>query len=249
SMPNANALLRALAAILEAEAPRGRSLLFIELDQYSASCLSLGIEQGDLMLQKMAKRLRAVFPAPTMVARLHGDTFAILGQSALLRQDHINELESLDAEDPTHPPFISVRAASLDLDSYAGSARGAMEIGALLLRRAQSRGAIEILAYEPELEAETSQRFTRSRDLYRALHGNEISIELQAQVDLRSGRIIGAEALARWTRPDGTRIPPGEFIPMAEANGLIVPIGRQVLHLACQALERLRAGGFPDISV
>ncbi len=248
-MPNANALLRALTSILEADAPRDRSILFIELDQHSASCLSLGIEQGDLMLQKMAKRLRTVFPPPTLVARLHGDTFAILGQSSLLQQDHIDELESLDPEDPTHPPFISVRAASLDLDNYAGSARGAMEIGALLLRRAQSQSSMEILPYQPELEQETNQRFTRSRDLYRALHGNEISIELQPQVDLSSGRIIGAEALARWTRHDGTRVPPGEFIPMAEANGLIVPIGRQVLHLACQALERLRTEGFPGISI
>lgn len=249
SMPNGNALVRTLERVLELPQPRERALLFIELDQYSASCLSLGMEQGDLMLQKMAQRLRAVFPAPTMVARLHDDTFAILGLAALLQQERIDELETVDPEDPTHPPFISVRAARIDLDRFQGSARGAMAVGALLLRRAQSLGTQQMLEYKSGLERETDQRFTRSRELYRALHGQEISIELQPQVALEDGRIVGAEALARWTRADGTRIPPADFIPMAEANGLIVPMGRQVLQLACQALVRLHNAGHADLSV
>jgi len=248
-MPNANALLRALEAVLTMPAPRNRTVLFIELDQYSASCLSLGMEQGDLMLRKMAARLRKVFPAPVMVARLHGDTFAILGPTALLQQSRIDELESIDLLDIEHSPFVSVRAARVDLDVYAGSPRGAMAIGALLLRRVQLQKCAGVIEYQPALEQEANQRFNRSRDLYRALHCREISIELQPQVDLQSGRIVGAEALARWTRSDGTRIPPAEFIPMAEANGLIVLIGNQVQHMACQALKRLREAGFSNIPI
>jgi EAL domain-containing protein (putative c-di-GMP-specific phosphodiesterase class I)/GGDEF domain-containing protein len=248
-MPNANALLRALEAVLEAPAPRNRTVLFIELDQYSASCLSLGMEQGDLMLRRMAARLRKVFPAPAMVARLHGDTFAILGPTVLLHQSRLDELEALDLDDVQHSPYISVRAARVDLDVYTGSSRGAMAIGALLLRRAQMQKGAGVIEYQPALEQEANQRFNRSRDLYRALQCREISIELQPQVDLQSGRIIGAEALARWTRRDGSRIPPNEFIPMAEANGLIVPIGNQVQHMACQALQRLRDAGFPNIPI
>jgi EAL domain-containing protein (putative c-di-GMP-specific phosphodiesterase class I)/GGDEF domain-containing protein len=248
-MPNANALLRALQAVLDVSTPRNRTVLFIELDQYSASCLSLGMEQGDLMLRKMADRLRKVFPAPVMVARLHGDTFAILGQTALLHQSRIDELESLDLDDLEHSPFISVRAARVDLDVYAGSPRGVMAIGALLLRRAQMQKGAGVIDYQPVHEQEANQRFNRSRDLYRALHGREISIELQPQVDLQNGRIIGAEALARWTRSDGSRIPPNEFIPIAEANGLIVLIGNQVQHMACQALQRLRQAGFANIPI
>ncbi|WP_186332152.1 putative bifunctional diguanylate cyclase/phosphodiesterase [Bordetella genomosp. 13] len=249
SMPNANALLRSLTAILDLPAPRDRSMLLIELDQYSSTCLSLGVEQGDIMLQQMARRLRAIFPAPTLVARLHDDTFAILGHTELLQQDRIDELQSVDIDDPDHPSFIRVRSARVNLDEYCGTARGAMAMGTLLLRRAQSRGATEIVEYEPGLEREMQQRFTLSRELYRALRCGEISIELQPQIDLRSGRITGAEALARWTRRDGTRVPPSEFIPVAEANGLIVPMGKQVLRLACEALAQLRDAGYPDISV
>jgi EAL domain-containing protein (putative c-di-GMP-specific phosphodiesterase class I)/PleD family two-component response regulator len=249
SMPNANALVRALAPVLDQPVPRERALLFIELNQYSDSCLSLGMEQGDLMLQKMAARLRAVFPPPSMVARLHGDTFAILGHSAVLQQDRIDQLETLDLDNPAHPSFISVRAARLDLDKYSGSARSAMAVGALLLRRGQAYGNPEVPEYQPQVERDMNRRFTQSRELYRALHSNEISIELQPQIDLHTGRILGAEALARWTRQDGTRVPPNDFIPLAEANGLIIPLGNQVLHLACQALQRLATAGFPNISV
>ncbi|MDR6215437.1 EAL domain-containing protein [Paracidovorax wautersii] len=249
AMPNGNALLRTLEQVLEVPAPRDRALLFVELDQYSASCLSLGIEQGDLMLQKMARRLSAVFPAPTVVARLYDDTFAILGHSSLLLQERIDDLETLDPDASVHPAFISVRAARIDLDCFQGSARSAMAMGTLLLRRAQSQGTQEMIEYTPGLERETDQRFTRSRELYHALHGNEISIELQPQIELNTGRIVSAEALARWTRPDGTRIPPTDFIPMAEANGLIVPMGRQVLHLACQALVQLQGDGIEDLSI
>lgn len=249
SMPNANALLRSLTAVLELPGPRDRSMLLIELDQYSSTCLSLGVEQGDIMLQQMARRLRAIFPAPTLVARLHDDTFAILGHTSLLQQDRIDELQSVDIYDPDHPSFIRVRSARVDLDHYSGTARGAMAMGTLLLRRAQSRGATEIVDYQPGLEREMQERFTLSRELYRALRSGEISIELQPQIDLRTGRITGAEALARWTRRDGTRVPPSEFIPVAEANGLIVPMGKHVLELACQALAQLRDAGYPDISV
>ncbi|GAA4341367.1 EAL domain-containing protein [Pigmentiphaga soli] len=248
-IPNANALLRHVEIVLDTPGPRNRTLLLLDLDQYSAGSLSLGIEQGDLMLKKMARRLRSVFPPPSIVARLHDDTFAVLGHSRLLRPECIVQLESLDPEDPTHPPFISIGAGRLDLDLYQGSARGAMAMASLLLKRARSQGLSQWVDYQPGIERETDQRFTRSRELYHALHGNEIGIEFQPQIELATGRIVAAEALARWTRPNGVRIPPAEFIPMAEANGLIVPLGQRVLELACRAVNALDAAGFPGVPI
>ncbi|MDB5893983.1 MAG: hypothetical protein JWQ88_1514 [Rhodoferax sp.] len=248
-IPNANALLRGIEGVLAVQAPRDRSLLFIDLDKYSQSALSLGIEQGDLMLQKMAQRLRVVFAPPCMVARLHDDIFAILGQTELLRAEYVDRLESWDPEDPTHPPFIGVGASRIDLDRYAGSARGAMAMGTLLLKRARAQGLGQLIDYEPGMESESNRRFKQSHDLYRALHQDEIRIELQPQVELATGKVVGAEALARWTLADGTRVPPIEFVQMAEANGLIVPLGRRVIELACAALARLRDAGHPELTV
>ncbi len=249
SIPNANALLRGVESVLAVDTPRDRSLLFIDLDKYSQSSLSLGIEQGDLMLKKMAQRLRMVFAPPCMVARLHDDTFGILGQTALLRAEYVDKLESWDPEDPTHPPFIGVGASRVDLDRYTGSARGAMAIGTLLLKQARAQGLSQLIDYEPGMERESNRRFTQSHDLYHALHNDEIRIELQPQVELATGRIVGAEALARWTRADGSKVPPSEFVQMAEANGLIVPLGRRVIELACAVLARLRDAGHPALSI
>lgn len=248
-LPNANALLREVESVLAIETPRDRALLFIDLDRYAQSCLSLGIEQGDLMLQKMSQRLQRVFPPPCVVTRLHDDTFGILGQTAMLRAECIGQLESVDPDHPTHPPFISVNAARIDLDRYEGTAHGAMAMGTLLLQRARTQGMSQWVDYENGMERESNRRFTQSRDLYHALHNNEIRIALQPQVDLASGAVIGAEALARWTRADGSQVPPSEFIPIAEACGLIVPLGRQIIELACQALAALRDAGHSRLPI
>ncbi len=248
-MPNANALVRVLEEFLAVPPPRDHALLLIDLDQYSESCLSLGISQGDQLLRRMANRLRRRFPSPAVVARLHDDTFGILGPGAMLGMECVSHLEAEDPDDPDFPPFISVCAARIDLDHYNGSARSAMAVGSLLLKQARRQGLSQIIGYEAGMEVAADKRYTLSHDLYHALRSDEIHIALQPQVDLASGRVVGAEALARWTKRDGTSIPPSEFIPMAEANGLIVPLGRRIIELACIALARLGSAGFGNIPV
>ncbi|MEL7939017.1 putative bifunctional diguanylate cyclase/phosphodiesterase [Pseudomonas delhiensis] len=247
SIPNGNALLRELESVLALPPPCGRTLLLVDLDQYAESSLSLGVEQGDLMLQGMARRLRGSFPPPCLVARLHEDTFAILGPTQRLSVKQLHSLELLDESD--HSPFIGIGAARLDLDAYSGSARGAIAAGLLLLKRARSEAAL-LCEYQPGMEAETSQRFQQSHALYHALRNTEgIRIVLQPQVDLLSGRVLGAEVLARWVDTDGIEVPPGVFIPIAEANGLIVPLGKRILEMACAAVREIDQAGFPDLTL
>ncbi|MDB5849325.1 MAG: hypothetical protein JWP29_3077, partial [Rhodoferax sp.] len=198
---------------------------------------------------KMAQRLRAVFAPPCMVARLHDDTFGILGQTELLRAEYVDRLEAWNPDDPTNPPFIGVGASRIDLDRYTGSARSAMAMGTLLLKQARAQSLSQLIDYEPGMERESNRRFHQSHELYHALHNGEIRIELQPQIELATGRIVGAEALARWTRADGSHVPPFEFVPVAEANGLIVPLGQQVIELACAALARLRDAGHPALTI
>lgn len=248
-IPNGNAMLRALDSVLALPPPRDRALLFVDLDQYSESCLSLGIEQGELLLAKIAHRLKRCFPPPALVARLHDDTFAILGPAAALGIEHIDRLESEDPDAPDVAPFISIGAARIDLDDYDGPAKAAMATGSLLLKQTRRQGLSQVTQYVRGMETPHNQRFTLSRELHRALRSDEIGIALQPQYDLASGRIVGAEALARWTRPDGSQIPPAAFIPMAEANGLIAPLGTRIVELGCRALARLAAAGFPNLPI
>jgi EAL domain-containing protein (putative c-di-GMP-specific phosphodiesterase class I) len=155
--------------------------------------------------------------------------------------ERINQLET--PAGATDAPFFGVDAATLDLDRFTGSAEGAIAAGLLLVKRARLTGAGKVARYEPAIEDETRQRFALSRDLYDALQRRQIDIALQPQVDLATRRIVGAEALARWTRPDGTMVPPNDFIPIAEANGLIVPLGRLVVERACEALLEIDRAG------
>ena len=246
-LPNGNALQRDLQLVLDAAEPSGYSLLVVDLDQYTHGSLALGAEQGDLLLRRMAGRLRQVYPPPCMVARLHEGTFGILGPSELLAVDPVAALEQ--GEDDQALPFLGVGAARVDLDRYEGAARGAVAAGLLLLRRMRAEGGQGVAEYRAEAEAENRARFLESRALYRAVREDRIHIELQAQICMADGRIVGAEALARWTGEDGVPVPPGRFIPIAEASGLIVPLGQRVLEQACLALRALGEAGFPDLTV
>jgi len=243
-LPSGNALQRDLEAVLAGPSRADYSLLLVDLDQYAQGSLALGPEQGDLLLRRMAGRLRQLYPPPSLVARLHEGTFGVLGASAALAADPVQVLEQAGDEEPL--PFLGVDAARIDLGGYQGSARGAIAAALMLLRRARASGAPGVAEYRPEVEQETRRRFLESRALYRAVREDRLRIELQPQFSLRSGAIIGAEVLARWNE-NGEEIPPARFIPVAEASGLIVALGRRIIEQACQALKALDAAGFPDL--
>ena len=245
-IPNGNALQRDLDTVLASPARMDYSLLLVDLDQYAQGSLALGPEQGDLLLKRMAGRLRQIYPPPCLVARLHEGTFGVLGTAPALSADPVAVLEQ--AEDDDALPFLGVDAARVDLDSYQGSARGAIAAGLLLLRRARASGAPGVIEYQAESELENRQRFTESRALYRAVHENRLHIELQPQYNLETGAIIGAEALARWTE-NGVPVPPNRFIPVAEASGLIVALGERIMEQACVALQALAVAGFPNLPI
>ncbi len=245
-IPNGNALRRELRQVLEQPRPCGQSLLVVDLGQYTDGSLALGPEQGDLLLQRMAERLARLYPPPCRVARLHEGTFAVLGPSPWLASDPVNALEQ--SEDDGETPFLRVDAARVDLDVYRGGAGGAVAAGMLLVNRIRAGGGHGVADYRVESEQEIQRRFLESRALYRALREDRITIELQAQVDLVNGAIIGAEALARWNE-DGKPVSPASFIPVAEASGLIVPLGQCVIERACEALQAMSRAGFPDLPI
>ncbi len=247
AIPNGNALQRDLVALLALPSPREASVLFLELDQYAQSSLTLGPEQGDLLLLRICDRLRQLYPPPCQVARLHDGVFAVLGPARLLTEESFAAIEQEDGETPL--PLLGIRGAQVDLDAYDGNARCAIDAGLTLLRRSRANGAHALQRYDAGMEREHGQRFLLSRALYHAVQMGKIDIALQAQVSLEDGRIIGAEALARWTGDDGVPVSPAEFIPVAEATGVIVPLGQLVVEKACQALRAISDAGFPDLTL
>jgi EAL domain-containing protein (putative c-di-GMP-specific phosphodiesterase class I) len=113
----------------------------------------------------------------------------------------------------------------------------------LALYHAKREGRGRVRFFEPAMDAEVRTRRSLERALRRALEGRELTLAYQPQLDLRTDRIVGVEALARWDRPQHGPVPPGEFVPVAEASGLILPLGAFVLGEACRQAVTWQAAG------
>jgi len=256
-LPNRRLLterLDALVAACHAGSTLG-ALLFIDLDNFKYVNDARGHATGDALLRHVAERLQSVVRARDTVARLGGDEFVILLQD--LGQDAALATER--AMGVAHK-LLAALGEEIVIDEQAYRSSGSIGV-ALPLRpgqtahdllreadtamyQAKALGRNGVALFETTMLAEAEQKLTLERDLGMALQNGELAMHLQLQVD-HAGRPIGAELLMRWRRGDGILVPPDVFIPIAEANGMIVPLGNWVLREACQAWLRLEAAGHP----
>jgi diguanylate cyclase (GGDEF)-like protein len=242
-MPNRALLLDLLKRSLARQRRRAgerTAVFFVDLDGFKAINDTLGHAAGDRLLRHIAERLSTVVRPQDTLGRLGGDEFVIVCEA--LTEEHpvvgIAERLSASLRDPfeldgeqflvTASVGIALADGFEDPDSLIAQADAAMyrskELG---------RGRYEI--FSDELRARIEKRLELERALRRAIEREELCLYYQPEVDLRSGAIIGVEALLRWQRP-GALMMPGDFIGLAEDTGLIVPIGTWVLHEALRQL-------------
>jgi diguanylate cyclase (GGDEF)-like protein len=223
--------------------PDGRAVvLFLDLDDFKRVNDRFGHEIGDELLVAFTRRLRACLRTSDLPARLGGDEFAVL----LDRGDHERATRIAERIQLAFKEPFKLSTATLRLGASAGIALGehGETTAAALLRNAdvamyaakEEKGRFEV--FDDSQAAPMRRRDALTGELERAVEQRSLEVSYQPIVELATGRVVGAEALARWHRKDAEDVAPAEFIPLAERSGLIVPIGELVQARACTQLQR-----------
>ena len=228
---------------------------FMDLDNFKFINDSHGHTIGDLLLKSVAERLNTCLRDQDTIARYGGDEFAfvLVGQrdekSIATLMDRILKTIDQPFTIDGHKFFVS---CSIGLSFYP---RDGQDVDTLLknadaaMYRAKERGRNNFQFYTPAMNKRVTERLAMESRLRQALADDEFTLHYQPKVELRSGRIVGVEALLRWYPSGGGVVSPSKFIPLAEETGLIVPIGEWVLNTACAHSKTLQENGLPPMRV
>ncbi|RAX38562.1 GGDEF domain-containing protein [Rhizobium tropici] len=254
-LPNRMLLDRKLSALLEKASRKQKPLAvaFVDLDNFKLVNDTLGHAAGDELLMAVAQRISTQVGRRGIVARIGGDEFIIVLEES---SDTVYERLTAILKDISKP--LTIDGVEIRVGCSIGVAC-AMEHGEtasdlfasadMALYRAKEAGRNSIRLFTPAMAEDARNKLIRIEELRRAVERDEFVLHYQPQKEIRSGRVIGVEALVRWQHPSEGFLLPDAFIPLAEETGLIVPLGEIVLRKACQQARAWRDRGLPDLRI
>src|SRR5437868_9378613 len=240
-LPNRNLLHdRLRQAVYAQRGTRAMAVVFIDLDHFKFVNDSLGHSTGDKLLKAMGERLRSVLREGDTVARLGGDEFVLVLNDQSNEEVIFRAMQRITAK-VAEPITLDGKelyvTASAGISLYPQDGR---DVDTLLknadaaMYRAKEHGRSNFQFYTSEMNERVNERLSLENALRRALEKKEFLLHYQQKIDLRSGSMIGVEAMVRWSHPEWGLVRPARFIPIAEETGLIVQLGEWVIYEAAR---------------
>ncbi|MEX2333080.1 MAG: EAL domain-containing protein, partial [Pseudohongiella sp.] len=231
------------------------AVMFIDLDRFKTVNDTYGHHTGDSLLTEVAQRLRKPLRDSDIVARLGGDEFVVLlhrvadkQQAGQIAQNILTMFKqpiALDEHEFVVSGSIGISLFGTDADDE----ESLMKHADTAMYAAKDDGRNSYRVFSADLHQHTQERAGLSLQLRHALERGELTLHYQAKMALSSNQVVGVEALLRWNHPELGEISPVQFIPIAEDNGLIIPIGEWVMETACQQLVAWQARGLPALTL
>nr|WP_279347180.1 bifunctional diguanylate cyclase/phosphodiesterase [Govania unica] len=242
-LPNsAMFVLRASEWLDHRRARENGVVMMINLNRFQMINESLGHESGDQLLVAVAQRMTDCLPKQALIARMGGDEFAVLlprtapGDEGFTTAQSLHEALSAPLTIDNHDLRVTASIGIAQASALNAAAEDLVKNSSIAMHRAKREGRGRTVLYHNDLTAHAKSRFEFEGDLRRALERGELSLHYQPIYSLASGELTGFEALCRWQHPERGAVPPVDFIAIAEASGLIIPLGRWALHAACAQL-------------
>ncbi|MEK4147585.1 EAL domain-containing protein [Robertmurraya sp. FSL W8-0741] len=232
------------------------AVLFLDLDRFKHINDTLGHNYGDQLLKEVSFRLKGLIKNKDLIARLGGDEFVIVlsnikhpKEAVSVAENIIHALSTSSFILKHHEVYVSTSIGISLFPLDGGSLETLLRNADKAMYKAKSSGKNHYQLYHEEMHKDESKQMKMEVGLRKALEQKEFFLVYQPQIHLKTGKIIGIEALIRWKREEQEIISPEQFIPLAEETGLIVPISEWVIKQACEDIQQVHLRGHSNLLV